>query len=261
MQFSAQGARGPTSLPTRARTDPSLTQSPAARVTLRTGVTVALAVGLVIGAAAGSAAATDGAEAQTTSTLPWYITVVSSLVAAGISAGVTLRATHRTLTQGQRDRRQDRAAAEARQAALRAENELRDKKIANRTAWTPHYRRIDDLLVSVGRIEYEIRRRRLHADDPETAELLHARKAAEQYAAYAPGRLQAALSSLADSLDSVHTHLLPAAAVLDSAEGAGPPARWQALFACAAEQARAADNLTRTLTDTQAALRHEWGMD
>ncbi|WP_344074717.1 hypothetical protein [Streptomyces crystallinus] len=234
--------------------------APAARAARRAGITVALAL-VLIGSATCPAAAADRAEAPSAGPPPWSITVMSSLMAAVIGAVVTLHTTRRALTQGQRHRWQDRSEAAARQAAQRAENELRDRRVANRTAWTPHYQRIDDLLLSAGRIEYEMRGRGLHVDDPEAMELVRARKAAEQYAAYAPGRLPDALSGLADSLGRVHERLLPAVAELNGVAGTRPPVQWHDLFACAAEQARAADALALALKDARAALRHEWGMD
>ncbi|MFI1176510.1 hypothetical protein [Streptomyces melanogenes] len=227
----------------------------------RAGITFALALAVLIGSAPCGMAAAAGAESPSAGPPPWSITVLSSLMAAVIGAVVTLRTTRRALTQGRRDRWQDRADAETRRAALRAEGDLRDRRIANRTAWTTHYQRIDELLLSAGRIEYEMRGRRLHADDAETAELVHARKAAEQYAAYAPGQLPTALSGLADSLGNVHAHLLPAMAELNGTEGTRSSTQWHALFTCAAEQARAADSLTVALKDARSALRHEWGMD
>ena len=260
MQSSAQGTRGPTLRSTRTRSAPSRGGPPRGQGVVRTGAVAVLVVVLLIGQS-GPAVAADGSEPQAAGSLPWYLALVSSLAAAGVSAGVTLLTARTSLVQGQRNRRQDRAAAEALQAAQHAQRELRDRKIANRTAWTAHYQRIDDLLVSEGRIEYEIRRRRLHVDDPEAADLLQLKKAAEQYATYAPGRLPAALTALAADLDAVSTHLLPTLTDLNAPPQPRSLHLWHNLFAQAGEQARAADHLTRTLKKTQAALRHEWGMD
>ncbi|WP_406164516.1 hypothetical protein [Streptomyces sp. NBC_00996] len=261
MQSSAQGTRGPTLRSTRPRTAPFRGGPPGARGTLRASAVVALAAVLLISQSSPAVAVTDSSEPQAAGTLPWYLALVSSLAAAGVSAGVTLLTARTSLVHSRRDRRQDRADAETRRIAHHAERELRDRKIANRTAWTAHYQRIDDLLVSVGRIEYEIRRRRLHTADPETADLIQLKKAAEQYATYAPGRLPAALTSLAAGLDAVSAHLLPTLAELNNPTQPRSLHLWHALFAQAGEQARAADHLTRTLKKAQAALRHEWGMD
>lgn len=260
MQSSAQGTRGPALRSARTRSAPFGGSPPRGQGVVKVG-TVTVLVAVLLISQSGPAVAADNSQRETAGTLPWYLALVSSLAAAGVSAGVTLLTARTSLVQGQRNRRQDRAAAEALQAAQHTQRELRDRRIANRTAWTAHYQRIDDLLVSVGRIEYEIRRRRLHTDDPEAADLQQLKKAAEQYATYAPGRLPAALTALAVDLDAVSTHLLPTLAELNAPPQPRSLHLWHVLFGQAEQQARSADHLTRTLKKTQAALRHEWGMD
>ncbi|WP_202235071.1 hypothetical protein [Actinacidiphila reveromycinica] len=142
------------------------------------------------------------------------------------------------------------------------EVELRERRVANRAAWTAHYRRIDDLLVSTARVAYEAQRLRLHEDDTETAELVRLSKAAEQYAEFAPGRLPTALNEVARSMSEVLRHLLPAEAALRSIGAAGAhTSGYQPLFTKAGEQTRAADRLSAALATARSALYHEWGSD
>ncbi|SEG83164.1 hypothetical protein SAMN05216223_11411 [Actinacidiphila yanglinensis] len=142
------------------------------------------------------------------------------------------------------------------------EVELREQRVANRTAWTTHYQRIDDLLMSTAKVAYEAQRWRLHEGDPETTELIRLSKAAEQYAEFAPGGLPAALNEVAQAMRGVLRHLLPAEATLRSI--GAPDARasgYQPLFTKAGEQTRAADRLTAALATARGALHHEWGSD
>lgn len=266
MQSSALGTRGPTPRSIRQGTPGIPWTSTGVRTLIRTTIIIATASVISFGtgrpAAALSSRATVVADASSTTQATgtsWYLALVSSLAASALSAGVTLLTTRSSLARDQRNRRQDRTEAKRQQAALRSEQELRDKRIANRAAWTAHYQRIDDLLVSVAAITYEIRLRRLHTDAPEAAELIRLKKAAEQYAAHAPGRLPTALTSLAAHLEAVHTCLLPTLGELAGSVTPSPHLL-PAVLIQAGEQARAADHLTRALKKTQAALRHEWGM-
>lgn len=195
-------------------------------------------------------------------TLPWYGPAAATLLAAGVAAAVAVLTVRWNRVQQLADRRTDRAERRAREARLRMEVELREQRVANRTAWTTHYQRIDDLLMSTAKVAYEAQRWRLHEGDPETTELIRLSKAAEQYAEFAPGGLPAALNEVAQAMRGVLRHLLPAEATLRSI--GAPDARasgYQPLFTKAGEQTRAADRLTAALATARGALHHEWGSD
>lgn len=194
--------------------------------------------------------------------LPWYVSSAATLVASGITALVAVLTVTWSRVQQIADRGTDRADRRTREARLRGEAELRERRAADRTAWTTYYRRIDELLVDTSPVSYEAQRRRLHDDDLEAAELLRLIKLAEQYAEFAPGGLPAALDALARAVTEVHRHLLPAKAELRRTGAADPDGSgYRPLFTKAGDQTRAADGLAAALTAARNALHDEWGTD
>jgi hypothetical protein len=234
------------------------------RLGVRIWITVAGLTLWTLGLGTGPAFAAGARETgEVTTALPLTATSVPLLAAVvGIAGGLLTARWSRA--QVNRDRRSDRSERRERQAEIRAETELRERRIANRTAWTMQYQRIDQLLLDVGTVEYEAHRRRLSGDDREAPELVRLQEVADQYADWAPGALPGALRALVDALQDVQHHLLPPASELDGMGGAvagGAATAYRPLFIRAGEQTRAADRLAEALKDARSVLLREWGMD
>lgn len=225
------------------------------------GVAPAAAL-LLVGPGAGAADAASVGNGSPTGGIPWYVPSAVTLLAAAVTASVTWFTARWNRTQQRRDRRRDRVERQVREAELRADAELRERRAAIRTSWAPYFQRIEDMLQAVGTLQHEVHRRRLHDDDAAVAELSRLRRVTEQYASHAPDNLQPALWELAEAISEIDRHLLPRAAELDRIGLHGSPAAaCLPLFVRAGEQARAADRLTRALQSSYGALHREWGMD
>lgn len=235
-------------------------------LTVRIWITAAGVLLVTLGPGVGPAsAATRPGNGAMTVAMPWYAATVVSLPAALVGAFGALLIARWTRSQVTNDRRRDRSERREREAELRAEAELRERRIANRTAWTTQYQRIDQLLLDVGTVEYEAHRRRLFSDDREALELIRLQGVAEQYAEWAPGALTDVLRALVDALQEVQRHLLPTAPELDGlgsgGAGGGAGTAYRPLFIRAGEQTRAADRLAEALKSARSVLLREWGMD
>jgi hypothetical protein len=202
----------------------------------------------------------NGTGVDVSQSLPWYAPTGATLLAilvTGLGAVLTARWNRRhQLT----DRHTDRAEHKAHEAKACLDAKAREQRVANRAAWTTHYERIDKLTVEAGRLVYVAQRQRLHHGGPEAAELVRLQETAEQYAAFAPGGLPAALGELARAAEEVHRHLLPAEAELqnvgpETARGGG----YRPILTTAGEQTRASDRLASALAAARIALHHEWG--
>ena len=223
---------------------------------------VLAAVLLVVGPGTGTAdAESAGNGTGVGAIIPWYVPPAVTLLAAAVTASAAWLTARWNRAQQRQDRRRERIERSEREAELRAEAELRERRAAGRSSWALYFQRIEDMLLAVGMLQYEAHRRRLHDDDAAVTELTRLRQVAEQYAGQAPGELPTALWELAEAISGIDRHLLPQAAELDRiGQHSSLSAVCLPLFVRAGEQALAADRLAHALKNAHSALHREWGM-